>query len=167
MNDQEKDDDISLDELAKEREDWLKDVNLRKMMKEVVSEVVCNEMGDKELNPQGTLPYINRLGHDEKRIKLIEDNIAIVSRDTLRLIKKMAKLNEDVAEIDNDLEKVKVDVKLIKERAVIIKEEADKYETKDDKAWERKRDTILRLAVIVISIIAIIISAFTYFKGGV
>jgi hypothetical protein len=101
---------------------------------------------------------------DKERIHIIERNcdergnmINVISDDALQLARRILKIGKEVNLIETDVIDVKREIDIIKNRAEDIKEEADRYEIREDKKFEIRRDTILRILAIGVPVLVSVI----------
>lgn len=154
------------EEMVKKKEKELEDTRLRKTVEEVVLACIRKTGHADTTCIADMLADQERLSLSESKLKRIEASVDDLTEDSLKISRRIVKLANDLKQVEKDIVGIKEDITLMKDRARIIKELSDQYEVKKDSKWESTRDTILRVAVIVISAAAVISSIWNYLNGG-
>lgn len=152
--------DNSYTEMMVHKEQKLKAEDLKNLINTSVKECFEDYIGTPD--PQGQkLPSDTRIRATERRLGIIETGIDEMSRDSLTISRRVLKLSTKVADLDKELTGVQGEIVLIKDRATALKETTAGIARKKEKKMDIRRDTIIRLIIIIISLTAIIISIYS------
>lgn len=146
-------------ELIHKKEKELDRVELRRMIQESVDNAL---IGASNHDSREGMSEVQRLHANEAKIKIIEDVVAELSEDSLILARRVLKLGESISEVNKIVSDIQVEVKEMKIVANTVEDTEDKFIERTDKKWESKRDTILKISVMIISIVAILVSIWGY-----
>jgi hypothetical protein len=146
--------DLTDEELVTKKEADINKINRKRDIRDAVNgDIDRSDLTDKE--------RLRRVERDSNERNITVDTLAT---EELRLARRIVTIGRDLNKAESDLIEIQRELTIIKDKAEDVKKEADKYETREDKKFEVRRDTILRILAFGVPALIAIIGFLLYYK---